>query len=231
MLDPITLLLTFPRSLWSMLVTFLPGEIGYRLRTRYWRKRLRHLGRDVRIEIGVKFQRPEYIEIDDNCWIDRFVVILAGPDRSRREKVLRDNSDYTSDPGVVHVGKNVHVGINSILSGISSGIYISDDCGFSSNVKIYAFTHHYRSRRSPSDSRYSFGSITAHERQCMIEGPIVLGANTGVALNGTILPGVSIPKNCFIKINSVVTPRKFTSNSIIAGNPAEVISPRFRSDE
>ena len=118
--------------------------------------------------------------------------------------------------------------VECILSGISSGIYISNDCGFSANCKVYAFTSHYRSEKDTSDHNYCFGPMVKHSRQSIVEGPIFIGENVGVALNAIILPGVSIKKDSFIAINSVVM-SSFEENSLIAGNPARRKGERFES--
>jgi acetyltransferase-like isoleucine patch superfamily enzyme len=231
MLSVFKKLLKVPNDVWLGFITHLPGEIGFVLRRRYWRTRLRHLGNHVKLDTGIYFQNPEFIYIDDNCWIDKNVVIMAGMDYSSREKIVLNNKAFKGEPGVVYVGKNIHIGPSCIISGISAGVYISDDCGFSAHCKIYAFSHHYRSRKSPKDTTAHFGPMAPHERQCLIIGPVQVGANTGVALNSVILPGASIPENCFVAINSVVSSGKFTANSIISGNPAKKVDARFKSNE
>lgn len=220
-------LLAFPMDIWAMIVNYLPGAIGYVLRYRFWKARLRQLGDRVTIEPGVYFQRPEFIEIGDNCWIDRGVMILAGPDNSNREKILRENPLFPGQPGVVHIGKNVHIGPNSIISGIAAGVHISDDCGLSAGARVYAFSHHYRSRQDPS-KKVHFGPRKAAETQCLVEGSIFLGENTGVALNAVILPGTALLPDSFVSVNSVVIGGVFPENSILAGNPARVTSHRFK---
>lgn len=228
MLNRFKLLMKSVNAIWLMTITHLPGDIGLVLRNRHWKKRLKHLGQNVRIDTGVYFQNPGFISIGDNCWLDKGVMILAGLDISSREKIVLKNRDYNGEPGVVYIGRNIHIGPGGIISGISAGVYVSDDCGFSANCKIFAFSHHYRSRKHPDNSEVHFGPMVPHGRQCLIEGPIFLGENTGVALNTVILPGVSIPGNCFIAINSVVNPGRFKSNSIISGNPAKKIDSRFQ---
>ena len=211
------------------LITDAPGDFGYSIRRRYWKSRLLYLGQNVQIEVGVHIQDPAYVSIGDHCWIDRHVSILAGPDRSSREKVALTNALYRGAPSVVHIGRNVHVGPFSIISGISSGVYISDDCGFSAFCKVYAFTSHYRSPRAPGNRSIHFGPRVPHVRQVIVEGPIFLGENTGIALGVTVLPGVAIRENSFVRINTVVSAGEYAPNSVLQGDPAERVGDRFSS--
>jgi len=221
------LYLGFPFDIWQMIICYFPGAIGVVLRYRFWKKRLKFVGRDVRIDPGVYFQNPTYISIDDHSWIDRNVMILAGLDPSSREKVHRKNKNYQGDPGIVHIGKNVHIGPSCIISGISAGVFIDDNCGLAAGCKVYAFSHHYRSKKNPHDPNVCFTPRVDHSKQCLIEGPIHIGRNTGIALNAVVLPGVSLLENSFVGINSVVSARTYKANSILAGNPAKEVGERF----
>jgi len=174
-----------------MVISYLPGEIGFVLRYRFWKKRLKYLGEGVRIDTGIYFQYPDYIEIGDNSWIDRNVVILAGMDTSKREKIIIKNNEYPGEPGVVHIGKNCHIGIGCIVSGISAGLYISDNCVMAAYSKAYAFSHHYRSRKN-QEKQISASSMAPDDRQCLIEGAIYMGTNVAVGLNcAIVMPPIS----------------------------------------
>jgi acetyltransferase-like isoleucine patch superfamily enzyme len=228
MLNKIKILLEFPADIWQLFVSYLPGAIGFKLRYRFWRKRLKFLGKNVKIDIGVYFQNPRFISLDDNCWVDRGVMILAGADKSNRARRLVANNNFPLEKGMVYIGKHLHIGSYSIISGIG-GVYISDKCTFSPSVKVYSFSHHFRSDEFPSVRKFGFGSLIEQEKQYMIEGPIFLDKNVGVALNAIILPGVSIAKDSFVAINSVVM-TSFEENSLIAGNPARRVKERFKTE-
>ncbi len=210
-----------------MFVGYLPGPVGDGLRRLFWRKRLKFMGKRVRIDVGVHFQNPRYISLDDHCWIDRGVMIMAGIDVSNREKFVIRNKNYKGEPATVHVGKNVHLGPYCIISGISAGVYISDNCGLSAGCKIYAFSHHYKSVKYPNNEEIYFSSRVPHEHQSMIEGSVQLSENVGLSLNVVVLPGSFIPARSFVKMNSVIHANRFSENSIIEGNPATVRSKRY----
>lgn len=218
-------LLDFTVGFWQMIVTHFPGRLGRVLRYRFWSKRLNYLGSGVRIDTGTYFQNPEYISVDSNCWIDKGVMILAGPDRSQRSRRLIGNERFAHERGVVLVGQGVHIGPYCIISGIG-GVQISAGCGLSSGVKIYSLSHHYRSDACPSNHGFRFSPLGAPSRQYLVEGPVFLDTNVGIALNAVILPGASIGKDSFVAINGVVK-SSFGENSLIAGNPAKRVGTRF----
>ncbi|MDM8553301.1 hypothetical protein QUF75_01035 [Desulfococcaceae bacterium HSG7] len=228
MINKIKIMAKFPLDLWQLFVTYLPGPIGVKLRYRFWKKRLNFLGKNVIIDVGVYLQNPQFISLDDNCWIDRGVIILAGADKTQRPRRYIPNKMFPIEKGMVHIGKKVHIAPYSIISGIG-GIYISDECGIASGTKIFSFSNHYRSDEFPSNRNFRFALFVDHSSQFMIEGAVFLDNNVGVASNSVILPGVSIGHDSFILLNSVVT-SCFKENSLIAGNPAKRIKARFKTE-
>jgi len=153
-------------------------------------------------------------------------MILAGPDdTSRHRRTIQVRS--LARKGEVHIGDNVHIGPYSIISGIDSGVFIGDDCGFAAGVRAYAFSHHYRFDDRPGDSTCAFGSNVAPERQSMITGPIRLERNVGVALGAIMLPGVWIGADSFVCAHALILAGSFSENSLIAGAPARRVAPRF----
>jgi len=216
-----------PGALFLLVVTHLPGLPGIALRRRYWARRLRSLGRDVHIDVGVLFQGAEHISIGDHTWIDRGAMILAGVDDSAREKIERANPDYAGGPGEVRIGANCHIAPYSLLSGISGGLAIGSHCQVSAGAKVYAFSHHYASKARPGDRSVVFSSMAPHDRQCLVSGPVTIGDNVALALHAVVLPGVSIPSDCFVGIQSVVKRGPFEPNSLIAGDPAVAVGVRY----
>jgi acetyltransferase-like isoleucine patch superfamily enzyme len=215
-------------SIWLWVIQDMPGALGFRLRFHYWKRRLKYLGAQSRIDCNVYFQHPEFISLGDNSWIDRGVMILAGRDHSSR-KIKKVEVRSLTRAGEVHIGDNVHIGAFSIISGIEGGIHIGDDCTFSPAVKAYAFSHHFRFEDDPGNRSCSFGSMVGDERQSMICGPVTLEGNIGVAINAVILPGVWIGRDSFVGVGSVVKSGAYEENSLLVGSPAVRVAPRFRA--
>jgi acetyltransferase-like isoleucine patch superfamily enzyme len=221
-------LLRIPGDLWLACIDGLHGPLGERLRRGFWRHRLRHLGRNVRIEPGAHFHNPQFISIADNAFIDRDVIIIAGPGGAGRERIRRTpGRELDCEPGVVEIGRNVHIGPFCVISGIGGGVRIGNDCSVTSGSKVYALVNHYKSQRDPAARDIAFTSRAEPGRQCLIEGPVVIGDRTGVALNCCVMPGVAIGNDCFVAIGSVVLSGDFPDNSMIAGHPARRTGSRY----
>ncbi|WP_027184172.1 CatB-related O-acetyltransferase [Desulfovibrio inopinatus] len=57
----------------------------------------------------------------------------------------------------------------------------------------------------------------------------VIGNDVWLGYNATIMPGVHLGHGCVVGAQSVVT-KDFSPYSIVAGNPAKLIRPRFQND-
>jgi len=154
--------------------------------------------------VGVYFQNPKFISIDDNCWIDRNVIILAGTPGQARITYFKNNSKYSGKLGDVYIGKNTHIAPNCVLSGIG-GLYIGKNCGIASNSTIYTFSHHYRNLTDTEDFfQYSFTPLARLNQQSLISGPVVIEDFCAVGLNSTLLPGTILGKGSWVASGSVV---------------------------
>jgi acetyltransferase-like isoleucine patch superfamily enzyme len=208
------------------LIAHLPGPAGRRLRYQYWTRHLGSLGRHVLIDEGVRLQNPAYIHLGDGCWIDKGAIILAGPDDSDRPRRLLANPHFTLPRGTVQIGRDVHVGPYTVLSGIA-GLSIGDACGLAGGVRVYSFCNHYRSSEAPRDRSIAFSPMVEHCRQYMIEGPIAIGDNVGLAVGALVLPGVTLGRDSFVKAGSVVG-TSFAENSLVGGDPGQRLGSRFQ---
>jgi len=193
-----------PIDVWQLFITYLPGPTGDCLRYRFWIRRLKFLGKGVKLDVGVFFQNPQFISVGDNCWIDRNVLILAGPSGSDRTIFMKITPEFEGDIGVVNIGRNTHIAPNCVLSGIG-GLHIGQNCGIASNTGIYSFSHHYRNLGKPMDTwQYSFTPLARPNQQSMVLGPVVIEDFCAIGLNCVILPGTVLGKGTWIGSGSVI---------------------------
>lgn len=206
-------------------VVYLPGVPGRRLRYLYYRRRLRSCGRSVRIDEGVFIDAPEFVTIGDNVWIDRNVILIAGPFARSGDTVTRvENSAFSHGPGELVIGDNVHIAPMCLIQA-HGGVSIGSNLAVSAGTKIYSASN---LPARPSDPERHVDFTSMNESGAYLVGPVVLEDNVGVGLNATILPGVAIGRDSFVGVGALVT-SSFGPNSYVIGQPARRIRSRFRT--
>ena len=95
------------------------------------------------------------------------------------------------EKGKIKIGRRVFFNNGCSLNSLC-GITIEDDCIFGENVKIYDHNHIYTNGNAPINE------------QGFTMDQVVVGRNTWVASNVTILKGVHIGARCVIGANCVV---------------------------
>jgi len=139
------------------------------------------------------------------------------------QNILDINNDipwmvhFTSNvTGDVSIGENVWISF-AVSGGCyiqgGNGIIIGDNTIFAPGVKIISANHDLK-------------DFTRWGK----EKAIKIGKNCWIGANVVILPRVELGDNVIVAANSLVT-KRFPSNSIIAGNPAALISRNYKSDK
>ena len=132
-------------------------------------------------------------------------------------KIIIFNSVHISFPKKLTIEPYVRIGHNSHLDA-QGKIIIKSGVTLSPYVTILSSTHNF------DNPKY----IPFDEKDLLKK--VIIGEGTWIAWGVTILPGVTIGKNCIIYAKSVVS-KDIPDNSIAAGQPAKVIKKRNISEE
>jgi len=199
-IDIFFLLFKIPFDVFELFIKNFPGTLGFVLRRVYYKLRLKKLGKNVFIDIGVSFIGYKSIEINDFCYIDKYCLITSISE--------------------INIGKRVHLGAFSILhAGIGAPIEIGNFVGLSCNTKIYSISESYKPNKRMS------GPMVKDEEKETISSPIKLEDECFLGPNCLILPGVNIGYGSIISANSVI--RKNISQLEIINSSGEKIKNRI----
>lgn len=188
--------------------TFSRGAPGFFLRGAYYKTRLKRMGKNVFIDVGVTIWEPGNVEIGDNSHIDTYVTMLGGS---------RGN-------GYIKIGKHVHIVSNCVLSG-RGGITVGDYSGIAAGSHIYSATNTYHPKDGDGGEIISMSGAAPAHRQHIIEGPVNLAEYTFVGTGSVVLPGVTLGRGAVVGSGSVVK-TDIPPMTIAAGAPAKVIKQR-----
>ena len=178
------------------------------------------------IDVGVQIVGAGHVSIGDNTWIDKYVILLAGPLREGRRKVhRRPNPHYQGQEGELVIGRNCHIAPYVLLQA-HGGLWLGDDVGVAAGSKIYSLSHHHRNLEEPADTReYVFTPCGLEEDQALIASPVVVGSRAAVALDVCILPGSTVGRGSWVGAKSLVS-GEVPPGVIAAGVPVRVIRSR-----
>ena len=176
------------------------GPVGVRLRRAWYRSRFKSCGARVTIDLGVIIEGAEYISAGDDVWIDKQVILIAGPNGPTP-------ADQPADipHGEIQIGAASHICPGVIIQG-HGGVKIDGHCTIGAGTMIY----------SQSNSIHdTYEGRVPHDEYVppKVESPISLGRNVWCGLGVKILGG-SVGDDVFIKPNSVVL-RDVPSNIVV----------------
>jgi galactoside O-acetyltransferase len=183
----------------EMAIRYVPGGIGYKLRYYYYKLFLKHIGRNVLIDVGVFLSGPANISIGDYCWIDAY---------TRIEAML----------GEVTLGKRIHVAPFSIIAA-RAPVILEDYVGISAAVKIYA------NSETPRDGKRMSGPMIPERYKAFHSKPVILRRDSFVGTNSVLLPGAELGEGAVVGANSIVN-RSVEPWAIVAGPSAKVVGRR-----
>lgn len=203
MLDILFLPLAFIFSfLFSVRINNFLGRLKDRIHSFHLKRKFKRCGKKFNTSTPYEIFGFKDIEIGDNVSFPKYTRIHVFDwfhNQVFTPQLIIGNN--------VIFNENIHIAcVNKIV--IESGVLIG------SNVLITDHSH------GNADSESC--QILPKDRDLVSKGQIHIGENTWIGDSCSILPGVTIGKNCIIGCNSVVT-KSFPNNCLIAGNPAKII--------
>ncbi len=207
-------------------IRWLDGETGQKLRYKYYKKRLKHLGENVIIDTGVFIEGVQYISIGDNTHIDKNCILVGSPsdlDLSHRILVERSNEDFKREKGSITIGKECHISQNAMIYGYG-GVDIGDYVAISADTKVYSLTS---LPFNPYDRKEITTLTPFSGRSPTFMGPVVMGENSWLGIGCIVQPCVTISSNTFVESYSIIS-NPLEENIIARGNPATAVRKRFK---
>lgn len=183
----------------EMVIRYVPGGLGYKLRYYFYKPLLKQMGTQVLIDTGVFLNGCKNISLGDYVWVDA---------NCRIEAML----------GEVSIGKRVHVAPFSILAA-REPIIIEDYVGISSCVKIYSNSEH------PIDGKRMSGPMIPERYKAFHSKPIILRKDSFVGTNSVLLPGAYLEEGAVVGANCVLS-KPVSAWTIVAGSPPRPIKMR-----
>lgn len=169
-------------------------------------------GEGLVIEPGVHILGLEHISLGDNVWLDRGVVLIAGPPREAARIVAGTSSD-----GRLEIGNDSHVGIGTVIQA-HGGVNIGDFFTASSGVRIYSFSN------DPAECRSGTVEFGRNNPGYRIT-PVEIGRNVWLGLDVLMLGG-TIGDDVFLRPRSLVI-GDIPAGLVAGGAPAAPLRPRF----
>ncbi|MGJ8648947.1 MAG: acyltransferase [Opitutaceae bacterium] len=160
----------------------------------------------------IQCREPNVIEIGEGVTINsRFMSNLVG---MTNPSVLCCYGD-----GKIVIGD--HTGISGAILSSKSRIQVGDHVTVGGNVRI--FDHDFHSL-DPEHRR-----VAKLDRENCRTAPVTIGDDVFIGTNSIILKGVTIGARCIVGAGSVVSLKEIPADSIVAGNPARIISTKTPS--
>jgi acetyltransferase-like isoleucine patch superfamily enzyme len=202
----------------------MPGKAGFYLRRLYYKKKMKSLGKNFIVDIGVNIDGCRYIEIGDNVRIDRDAIIITDKIEINDNSYSVKSSRFLEEHSTLIIEDEVRINARSSIYGYG-GVKIEKFCVLSESTKIFSLTHIPNDINDPTKEIFIKHSNNYKDTPSLVS-PVVIGENSFIGVNCVFFPGSLIGKNSFVAPSSIVKDQ-FDDNSYIDGNPAKKIKNRF----
>jgi acetyltransferase-like isoleucine patch superfamily enzyme len=155
--------------------------------------------------------------VGDDVWIDKNVVIIAGPAPHGKKRDLQPRSPLAPQAGRVMIGSKSHIGIGTVIQG-HGGAMIAEHFTTSPYCLIVSQSNDYNKCRH--------GTIPSGDNDVYyIESPVCIGYNVWLGARVSVF-GHKIGSNTFVRPGSLVI-SDIAPNTVADGSPAKSVRNRF----
>lgn len=200
--DFIYLVAKIPFQIIEGLVRNIPGPLGFKLRYYFYKPFLKHIGKNVLIDVGVKLNGIKNLSIGDYSYIESYTII-------------------TSFLNEIRIGKRVHIAPFCLIHA-NEEVIIEDYIGIASGVKIFSSTTY------PNEKRMN-GPTVPKSMMSFKSSPIYLRKDCAIYANCILLPGADIGEGAVVCANSIIS-KKIAPYNIVLGN-SKIIGNRKKVSE
>ena len=204
-------------NLYKALFMMDESEYGAQMRVAYYREKLKHMGENVKIGVGVRIVNPQYISLGDNVRLyDGATLIARGEGGIELADKVRIKENAVLDTermdGYIKIGKGVYIGTGTTLFG-HCGLEIGDESLLAQNITITPYSHIF------DDSNVPIKKQGGHERK------VTIGKDCYLGMNVSVLYSADIGDGSVVGAGAVVV-KTLPPMSVAVGNPARVIRKR-----
>ncbi len=203
----------------TLLFSSLPGALGLAMRKVFYPSLFRQVGRGVVFGRNVTIRHPHKISLGSNVFIDDNVVLDAKGEGNKG----------------LHVGDNVYIGRNTILSCKNGSILIEDYVNISANCSLLSETEIRLGRYCflaghcylVAGGNHSFDDLETPImfQPSLSKGGIQIADDVWLGAGVIVLDGVSVGQGCVVGAGAVVT-QPLSDYSVAVGSPAQKIRDR-----
>lgn len=194
-----------------------PSEYAEKIRTEYYLKTMKKMGKNVKIGYGVKIVNPQNISLGNNVKIHDHVTLIA---RDDTEIIIEDNTrikdrvylDTEREGGYIRIGSDTYIGTGTVLFG-HKGLEIGDHVLMAQNITLTPYSHIF------SDPDTNIIEQGGHSKK------VVIGRDSYIGMGVCIMYSGDIGQGSVIGAGSVVV-KPIPPYSVAVGNPAKVIKKR-----
>ena len=194
-----------------------PSEYAAKVRLEYYRSKLKKIGENVTIGVGVKIENPELVSIGDNALICDNVTLIARPGSEMtlgNNVILKDRVylDTECAEGYITIGNCVYIGTGTTMFG-HRGLEIGNNVLMAQNITLTPYSHKF------ADPSRTIAEQGGNTKKVVIGDDVYIGMGVDIMYTGDIGEG------SIVGAGSVVV-KPIPPYSVAVGNPAKVIKER-----